>query len=136
MKSVPFAWKGLEPVGKFIPPLGLSFAEDHSQERPPVDGKYERHRATVQEVDIGWLGATVFTLPAELRALFPVRVRGRLYRGDWLVYCKPPFGDANSRLLSHVLPPGYVRIRHYGLLASTHRRARSRRSRSRGSHLC
>jgi len=90
----------------------------------------------------------------------------RLYRKDWLVYCKPPFGDtdavfaylgrythrvgiANSRLLhvdegavtfrtrhgkqtsmppavflrrllTHVLPPGYVRIRHYGLLASCH----------------
>ena len=89
-----------------------------------------------------------------------------LYRKDWVVYCKAPFGDADAvyaylgrfalriglsnrrllhvdedrvtfrtrhgkqtsltprlflrRLLCHVLPPGYVRIRHYGLLASTH----------------
>jgi len=89
-----------------------------------------------------------------------------LYRKDWVVYCKAPFGDVDAvyaylgrfalriglsnrrllhvdedrvtfrtrhgkqtsltprlflrRLLCHVLPPGYVRIRHYGLLASTH----------------
>jgi hypothetical protein len=96
----------------------------------------------------------------------------RLYRQDWVVYAKPPFGGAeqvfrylgryshrvaisNSRLLAlrdgrvsfrwkdyaagqqtkvmdltaeeflrrfllHVLPPRFVRIRHYGLLASRH----------------
>jgi hypothetical protein len=96
--------------------------------------------------------------PASLR-----RFTDGLYRKDWVVYCKPPFGSADAvlrylgrythrigisngrlldvtadavtfrtrhgkstslppqkflaRLLTHVLPTGFVRIRHYGLLA-------------------
>lgn len=91
------------------------------------------------------------------------RLRDQLYRKDWCVYCKSPFGGAaqvfnylgrythrvgisNQRLISmddrgvtfftkngatdtlapdefirrfllHVLPPGFVKIRHFGLLA-------------------
>jgi hypothetical protein len=92
------------------------------------------------------------------------RLRKKLYRKRWVVYCKPPFGGpeqvfrylgrythrvglSNNRLVSidekgvtfrtrgqstitvspdeflrrfvlHVLPKGFVKIRHYGLMAS------------------
>lgn len=91
------------------------------------------------------------------------RLRDQLYRTDWVVYCKPPFGGAEQvfkylgrythrvgisnqrlicmdergitfftrqgatatlapqefirRFLLHVLPNGFVKIRHFGLLA-------------------
>ena len=94
------------------------------------------------------------------------RLKDRLYRKDWVVYQKPPFGgpgdvyrylgrythrvalsnwriediDESSirfktrreqtatltheefirRFLLHVLPKGFVKIRHYGLLAPAH----------------
>jgi hypothetical protein len=93
------------------------------------------------------------------------RLRDKLYRNKWVVYCKPPFGGAHEvfkyigrythrvglsnrrlvaldergvtfrtrgdatvtvspdeflrRFLLHVLPKGFVKIRHYGLLAAS-----------------
>ncbi|OZA82260.1 MAG: hypothetical protein B7X77_01315, partial [Caulobacter sp. 39-67-4] len=50
-----------------------------------------------------------------------------LRRAEWVVYAKPPFGGPATmalspaefirRFLIHVLPSGFHRIRHYGLLA-------------------
>ena len=60
---------------------------------------------------------------------------------DWVVYTKPPFagmvkvmrlttGEFIRRLLQHVLPKGFTRIRHYGLLANRYRAAKLARCRA------
>ena len=123
-------------------------------------------------------GAGKLTLPARLAALTDAAAfaawLGPLYRKDWVVYAKRPFGGpaqvlkylarythrvaiSNARLLKlqdgqvtfrykdyaddhrqktltlsaeeflrrfvqHVLPRGFVKIRHYGLLANRHRK--------------
>lgn len=57
-----------------------------------------------------------------------------LYTKDWIVYCKPPFKNANSVIeylgrythrvaisnsrILHILPPRFMKIRHYGLLGN------------------
>jgi len=50
--------------------------------------------------------------------------KDRLYRKEWVVYAKRPFGGAEhvfqylGRYTLHVLPAGFVKIRHYGLVAA------------------
>jgi hypothetical protein len=63
----------------------------------------------------------------------------KLGKKDWYVYAKPPFGGpehvlsylarythrmaiSNHRFFLHVLPRGFVRIRHYGLLSNRFRK--------------
>ena len=41
--------------------------------------------------------------------------------GDAIKIMRLPAGEFIRRFLQHVLPAGYVRIRHYGLLASRER---------------
>ena len=54
-------------------------------------------------------------------------------KAEWVVYSEAPFADANRRkvlrpdidgflcrVLLHVLPRGFARLRHCGLLANRH----------------
>jgi hypothetical protein len=70
-----------------------------------------------------------------------------LYGKQWVVYCKPPFQNAERvlkylmkrmtldvfefirRFLLHILPEGFMKIRHYGILSNRHRSTKLARCR-------
>jgi hypothetical protein len=62
-------------------------------------------------------------------------LRQQLYAKPWVVYANPPWGSPEqvlkylSRFLLHVVPAGFVRIRHSGLLANRTRHAKLNRVR-------
>jgi hypothetical protein len=132
----------------------------------PVKVLAKLFRGKLRAALIEGLASGAVTLPPNSAPDVLDQLRTALYRTDWVVYAKAPFGGAeqvyaylgrythrvgisNARLRSmdergvtfatkgggqctlpgveflrrfvdHVLPPGFTRIRHYGLLAPCH----------------
>jgi Transposase zinc-binding domain/Putative transposase len=63
-------------------------------------------------------------IPSRRRGFFlPVRVLSRMFRGKLLAFLKQSYRrEFIRRFLLHVLPPGFVKIRHFGLIANRNRR--------------